>query len=227
MEAQKIIQSFGRRRARGLSETQKTNLVTLYDKYGISLPCSEVRPQDYFDRSFENVVVEIGFGRGEHLIQNALNNPNTAFIGCEPFENGVASALKAIVDNQLENIRVYKGDARLLLDFFPARSLQKLFVLFPDPWTKKKHHKRRLLSTEFLRAMTFKLQKNGEIIIATDCGDYMTNVLDNLKAVPSVKFATDLLALADKPAWFLTTRYEQKALSRGKKCYYLQVTLTE
>lgn len=227
MEAQKIIQSFGRRRARGLSETQKTNLITLYDKYGISLPSAEIRPQDYFDLSFDNVVVEIGFGRGEHLIQNAMNNPHTAFIGCEPFENGVASALKAIVDNQLENVRIYKGDARLLLNFFPTCSLQKVFVLFPDPWTKKKHHKRRLLSTEFLRNITSKLQKHGEIVIATDCKDYMTDILDNLKSVPSVDFTTDLLALSDKPAWLLSTRYEQKALSQGKKCYYLQVTLAE
>ena len=227
MEAKKIIQSFGRRRARGLSETQKTNLVTLYEKYGISLPESVVVPKDYFDTKFENLAVEIGFGRGEHLIQNAINNPKTAFIGCEPFENGVASALKSIADNSLENVRIYKGDARLLLDFFPPQSLSKVFVLFPDPWTKKKHYKRRLLSTEFLQILTTKIQNNGEIIIATDCENYMLNVLDNLKNLQNIDYSSDLNLLSTKPHWFLSTRYEQKALSQGKKCYYLQVVLKE
>ncbi len=225
MEAKRIIQSYGRKRARGLSETQKENLVTLYDIYGITLPESNVNPREYFNGQFEKITLEIGFGRGEHLIQNAINNPTTGFIGCEPFENGVASALKAIADNNLNNVKIYRGDARFLLEFFPAHSLNSVYVLFPDPWTKKKHYKRRLLSTEFLNTLKEKTAENGSIIIATDCENYMQNVLENLKNIKGIKYIDDMNVLSQKPDWFLSTRYEQKALSKGKKCYYLKCEL--
>lgn len=226
MNTERLIQSYGRKRSRGLSDTQKNNLVTLYDQYGIDVPETKVHPNTFFNRSYDNFMFEIGFGRGEHLIQNAINNPNIGFIGCEPFENGVASALKAISDNELNNVRIYKGDARLLLNMIQEKSIERTYVLFPDPWTKKKHFKRRLLSVEFLKEIASKTTDTGSMVVATDCLDYMENVLLNLHEIPNLEYESDTSILANKPDWFLSTRYEQKALSKGKNCYYLKCNIS-
>ena len=100
----KFLPSFGRKRARGLSETQKNNLVNLYEIFGIEIPAEKISPQELFKENYEKIFFEIGFGHGEHLIQNAILNPDIGFIGCEPFENGVASILKEIQEKNLKNV---------------------------------------------------------------------------------------------------------------------------
>jgi len=135
-----IIQSYGRRRSHGLSEAQKDALLNLTNEYGINLPTQTLNPAIFFN-GISKIFVEIGFGAGEHLIQNAIQNSEVGFIGCEPFENGVAKALKAIHENNLKNVKIFNGDARFLLDFFENSSIDRFYILFPDPWTKKRHHK--------------------------------------------------------------------------------------
>lgn len=224
MENNRIIRSYGRKRSRGLSESQKTSLSDLYELYGIQLHEQPVVPQDFFDGKFKDVFIEIGFGGGEHLINNAIQKYDYGFIGCEPFENGVANALKKIHENNLKNVRIYNGDARVLLGLFPENSINRFYVLFPDPWTKQKHHKRRLLSEEFIGIMQEKLVNRGDIIIATDSESYMVNILDNIQKNPKLElFSTDFEYLSKKPSCLLSTRYEQKAISKGKKAYYLRV----
>lgn len=223
IQGMKYLPSFGRKRARGLSDTQKNNLIYLYETYGIGIPKEEIHPQTLFNTSFEKIYVEIGFGHGEHLIQNAILNPKIGFIGCEPFENGVAATLKEIRDHNLQNVRIFKGDARLVLEKFQTNSVGRVYVLFPDPWHKKRHHKRRILSAEFIE----NLRKNQvkELVVATDCKEYMESVLENLEQL-KIPATNDIETLSQKPDWFLSTRYEQKALSKGEKCYYLKVKLT-
>ena len=223
VQEMKYLPSFGRKRARGLSETQKNNLVHLYETYGIEIPEEEIDPRMLFDIPFEKIFVEVGFGHGEHLIQNASLNPKIGFIGCEPFENGVAATLKEIRDRNLKNIRIYKGDARLVLEKLLPNATDRVYVLFPDPWHKKRHHKRRILSAEFID----NLRKNQvkELVVATDCREYMESVLENLHQL-KIPTPNDIETLSQKPDWFLSTRYEQKALAKGEKCYYLKIELT-
>lgn len=222
VQEMKYLPSFGRKRARGLSETQKNNLVHLYETYGIKIPEKEIDPRTLFNIPFEKIFVEVGFGHGEHLIQNAMQNPKVGFIGCEPFENGVAATLKEIQGNNLQNVRIHKGDARLVLEKLQKNTIDRVYVLFPDPWHKKRHHKRRILSAEFID----NLRKNQvkELVVATDCREYMESVLENLAQL-KIPAPNDIETLSQKPNWFLSTRYEQKALSKGEKCYYLKTGL--
>ncbi len=221
----RLIQTYGRKRARGLSDSQKKDLENLYTLYGISVPSYIIHPSVFFEKSFQGFYVEIGFGRGEHLIENAINHPEIGFIGCEPFENGVAAALREVEIHQLKNVKIFKGDARLLLEKLEQHTINRFYVLFPDPWTKKRHHKRRILSVEFIKKLCEKCTEvDGELIAATDSEDYMLNILDNLDDL-NISHSSDLNELSHKPKWFLQTRYEQKALSQGKSCYYLKVLL--
>ena len=222
MEHMKFLPSFGRKRARGLSKTQQDNLVDLYEKYGIDLDASLSDLNSLFDFSPSDIYLEIGFGRGEHLIQNAKNNPLVGFIGCEPFENGVAATLKEVEENRLTNVKIFKGDARLLLEKVANNCITKVYVLFPDPWHKKRHHKRRILSETFVK----ELRNRGikELVVATDCQEYMESFLEILHQL-DIAHPKDLEDLTRKPNWFLSTRYEQKALAKGSKCYYLKVYL--
>ncbi len=239
MEKNHVIQSYGRKRARGLSASQKASLRDLYKVYGIQLPESlhkesfpknidsvsenQINPQSFFSNNLKNIIFEIGFGHGEHLINNASQKTGYGFIGCEPFENGVANVLKKISENQLENVKVYKGDARFLLDLFVDESICRFYVLFPDPWTKKRHYKRRLLSEDFIKTMRKKLAYGGDIVIATDSESYMSYILENIQKNPEIElFNSAFSYLSQKPSCFLSTRYEQKALSKGKGTYYLR-----
>lgn len=227
---QRIIQSFGRRRSHGLSVTQKNNLIELYKKYGIELPTKTQNPEDFFKNSqYSAIFMEIGFGGGEHLIENAIRNPNIAFIGCEPFENGIVNVLRQVSDNNIDNIRVYNGDARYLLAQTADGTIDRFYVLFPDPWPKKRHNKRRLLSEEFItRTLYHKLKGNGLVVIATDSEEYMQNVVEVVKKAND-KFsanALDLEELQTRPQDFIATRYEQKAIEKGKRPFYLSLKRT-
>lgn len=224
MEEKRLIQSYGRKRARGLSDAQKTNLESLYNLYGISVPEAETNPKDFFLNDYQQMYCEIGFGNGEHLIQNAKNHPNIAFIGCEPFENGVAATLAKIHEQKLSNVRIYKGDARVLLDKIKDSSFDCFYVLFPDPWHKKRHHKRRLLSEDFIKTLQRKAKSEGQLVIATDCEDYMQQIQETLKTL-NLSHEDDLNTLQEKPDWFLNTKYESKAISQNRPCYYQKIAL--
>ena len=166
--------------------------------------------------------MEIGFGNGEHLIKNAMQNPQIAFIGCEPFENGVAVTLKEIEEKKLRNIRIYNGDARILLEKLKQNTINRFYVLFPDPWIKKKHHKRRILSEEFIK--NIQMNHPGELAIATDCKEYMEDVLNHLNNL-GIHYCDDLELLSQQPDWFLGSKYQQKALNKGENCYYLKIDI--
>ena len=219
-----IIPSFGRRRDRGLSNLQKKNLEELSKIFAIDLPDEKINPRSFFKNNFGDVVVEIGFGHGEHLIANAERNPNYGFIGCEPFENGVADTLAGLQEKHLKNVKIFKGDARYLLEKFEDNSVTRFYVLFPDPWTKNKHHKRRLLNEKFLKFLKLKIKKDGNLIIATDCIEYMQEIVQIIEKISEWKiYQSDLEWLEKTPSCFISTKYQQKALSQGKKCYYLRL----
>jgi len=166
--------------------------------------------------------LEIGFGDGERLIDQASQHPDVAFLGCEPFVNGVAKAVAAIADHGLTNIRIHSGDARDLLSALPAGALDRIELLYPDPWPKRRHHKRRIVSDEFLAAAARVLKAGCELRFATDIDDYCAWTLRH------VERSKDFSWPATRPADWLTpwegwapTRYEQKARREGRPSAYL------
>ena len=171
--------------------------------------------------------LEIGFGDGERLVEQASLRPDVAFLGCEPFLNGVAKAVSAISDRGLTNVRIHSGDARDLLVALPDQSLDRIELLYPDPWPKRRHHKRRIVSDEFLAAAARVLKHGCEFRFATDIDDYCAWTLAHFRR--SKEFSW----LAANPKDWLTpwegwapTRYEKKARREGRASAYLTFVRT-
>ncbi len=166
--------------------------------------------------------LEIGFGGGEHLMHQASHNRDIGIIGCEPYINGIAGLLKSIQDHQLDNVRIYPDDVRKLFECLPAASLARVFILYPDPWPKARHHKRRLISKSFLDALAKLMKPGAELRLATDWEDYATWMLEHVQPHPDFSWqATHSQDWLNPPADWLSTRYEQKALAENRIPTYL------
>jgi tRNA (guanine-N7-)-methyltransferase len=161
--------------------------------------------------------LEIGFGGGEHLVHMARTNPGMGIIGCEVFVNGVAMLLGKIRAAGVENLTLHPGDIRDLLEVLPDSCIEKAFLNYPDPWPKRRHHRRRFVTAEHLQPLCRVLRQGAEFRVATDIPDY---VRQTLREVPKAGFR--LVAQGGEPwaDWF-STRYEQKALREGRVPHYL------
>jgi tRNA (guanine-N7-)-methyltransferase len=162
--------------------------------------------------------LEVGFGGGEHLVHQAGGHPEVGLIGCEPFVNGVGMALVKIAAAGLTNVRLHPGDARDLLDVLPDAALARVFLLYPDPWPKARHHRRRFAGPENLAALRRVMAPGAELRLATDIPDYARHALDAVAASPG--FTAASVADAPWPGW-PGTRYEAKALAAGRRPQYL------
>ena len=167
------------------------------------------------------VWLEIGFGGGEHLVHQAAHNPGIGLIGCEPYINGVAMLLGKIRTAGVTNLAVHPGDVRDLFDVLPDASIARAFLLYPDPWPKTRHHRRRFVTPDYLEALARVVRPGAEFRVATDIPDYVRQTLEQ---VPAYGFEW----LAEGPddwrrpwADWLPTRYEQKALREGRVPHYL------
>jgi len=167
------------------------------------------------------VWLEIGFGGGEHLVHQAAQNPEVGLIGCEPFINGVAMLLGKVREADVSNLRLHPGDVRDLFDVLPDHAIARAFLLYPDPWPKKRHHRRRFVTPEFLAPLHRVLRPGAILRVATDIPDYVRQTLGE---VPKAGFEW----LAEGPSdwrepWsdWHSTRYEQKALREGRVPHYL------
>ena len=181
------------------------------------------RVSKVFAPAVNQIWLEIGFGGGEHLIWQAAHNRDVGLIGCEPFEDGVVKVLDAIDTEGLANIRVHADDGRPLLRLLPEASVDRAFILFPDPWPKKRHHKRRLVSTETVAELARILRAGGEFRIATDIGEYACAILHAVLGHGG--FCWTAIGPGDwgnRPSDWPTTRYEAKALREGRRCYYFR-----
>jgi tRNA (guanine-N7-)-methyltransferase len=166
--------------------------------------------------------LEIGFGGGEHLISQAEAHPGVGLIGCEPFINGVARLLAEIDARGLENVRLVVDDARLLLEALPDQSLERIFVLFPDPWPKARHHKRRIVNPTTAAAFARLLVVGGELRLATDDPGYQRFMLETLLGRPGFGWRAERAAdWRSRPADWPPTRYEQKARAAGRSPIFL------
>lgn len=168
-----------------------------------------------------DIWLEVGFGGGEHLVHQAALNTDIGIIGCEPYINGVAMLLGKIREAEVTNLAVYPGDVRNMFDVLPDASISKAFLLYPDPWPKKRHHRRRFVTPEHLEPLSRVLKPGGILRVATDIPDYVRQTLEQ---VPRHGFEW----LAERPEdwrtpWedWISTRYEQKALREGRVPHYL------
>jgi len=167
------------------------------------------------------VWLEIGFGGGEHLVHQAEANPDVGFIGAEPYINGVATLLGKIRQSEATNLRLHPGDARDLFDVLPDESIARAFLLYPDPWPKKRHHRRRFVTQEHLEPLARVMQPGAILRVATDIPDYVRQTLEE---VPRAGFTWQAERAEDwRTPWddWLSTRYEQKALREGRVPHYL------
>ncbi len=223
MNDQRLLRSYGRRKARPLSERKVRLLDELLPSLRVPLASPARAPlTKLFAEPLTDVWLEIGFGSGEHLAWQAEHHPDIGFIGCEPFINGVSSLLGTIEARGLKTIRLHDGDAREVLAWLPSSSVGRAFILFPDPWPKKKHLKRRLLGTETVADLARILKSGAELRFASDSPDYAGEALRTLVAGGTFDWTAEgAKDWRQRPADWPETRYERKALSAGRKPAYL------
>jgi tRNA (guanine-N7-)-methyltransferase len=216
-------QLYGRRRGHRLRPSRARLLEERLPQIRIHLPEEgQLDAASLFSRPCP-LWLEIGFGGGEHLIWQARHHPEVGLIGCEPFINGVARLLSLAEAEAIGNLRVVVDDARLLLDALPEASLERIFVLFPDPWPKARHHKRRLVNPATAARFGHLLPPGGEVRLATDDMGYARAMLQAMLPRPEFEWQADRPAdWRERPPDWPPTRYEQKALEAGRSCVYLR-----
>lgn len=224
------LRSYGRRKGRKATPRQTKLLNELLPRVSVDLtvPCEHLTAGGRLDvgaspAANKEFFLEIGFGGGEHLIWQAKHNPDATLIGCEPFEDGVIKVLDVIDRDRVDNIRLQMGDARDVLRWLPEASIDRAFVLFPDPWPKRKHQKRRLLNGSTLALLARVLKPGAELRFGTDIGDYARSALEAFQGEKRFQWQAD--APADwrvRPADWPETRYEAKAHREGRMCYYFR-----
>jgi tRNA (guanine-N7-)-methyltransferase len=179
-------------------------------------------PAGLFAHAPADIWLEIGFGGGEHLAWQAKANPDVGFIGCEPFLNGVAKLLSAIEADTLRNVRIHDHDARDLIECLGDETISRVFLLYPDPWPKTRHHKRRFVNPWSLGQLHRVMKPGSELRIASDIADYITWTLVEMRRFGKFAWLAETPDdwRARSPGW-PQTRYEQKALRAGRVPVYL------
>jgi tRNA (guanine-N7-)-methyltransferase len=203
------LRSYGRIQARAVKPRQAALFETLLPKIAF---------KDLEGR--DGAVLEIGFGGGEHLAAQAARSPDILFVGAEPFVNGVASALRHVDEQNLANVRIHHGDAREVIQGLPDQSLSRVYIMFPDPWPKARHHKRRLIQAVMIEELARVLKPGGVVRFATDWADYADWTLERFARSDAFRWTAeraDDWRLA--PADHVKTRYEAKRLGDCDPAY--------
>lgn len=214
---------YGRRKGRPLRRRRADLLETLLP--ALALPLSQP-PRDplgvLFTPPVRSIFLEIGFGGGEHLAAAGKAHPEAGLIGCEPFINGMARALSLIEEAQLANVRLHFGDAADVIGWLPDAALARVDLLYPDPWPKRRHWKRRFVQDETVAALARVLAAGGEFRFATDWPDYAAWTLERLLRSPSFAWNAERADDWRRP-WpgYVRTRYEEKAIRAGRRPCYL------
>ena len=194
-------------------------------RLAINVPASGHLDTDaLFGTARSAIWLEIGFGGGEHLAQLAEQHPQTGFIGCEVFENGIVKLLFQIERRRLDNIRIFADDARLMIAALPPASIGRVFILFPDPWPKRRQHKRRIVSRATLGGLAEIMSDDAELRLATDDGDYLSWILERVTPHPDFEWLARRPGdWRERPPDWPPTRYEAKARTTGRSPAFLRV----
>jgi len=219
---------FGRRHGKTVRPQQAVALQAGLARYRLDL--SVAPPADLtglFSAHVSEVRLEIGFGGGEHLLHEAAAHPGVGFIGVEPFVNGMAKLMRALEPQPLPNLRVYDDDAVRLLDWLPPASLAGIDLLYPDPWPKKRHWKRRFVGQANLDRFARALRRGGRFRFASDIDGYVNWTLQHCRAHGAFEWQAQEAADWHRPyeGW-PGTRYEAKALREGRRPAYLTFVRT-
>lgn len=211
---------YGRGRGKALRAGQKRLLAEALPKFSIGL--ESLAEGRAFVPAPREVWLEIGFGAGEHLIEQAKANPDVGLVGCEPFLNGVVAALAGLKREEISNVLLRRGDAQALIKAAPDAFFSRVFMLYPDPWPKRRHRKRRAVSVGFIAALARVMRSGAELRFATDIDDYTGWTLFRFLASPHFRWTA---CRADDwrqpwPRW-CPTRYEAKAHFGGRSPVYL------
>lgn len=221
---------YGRRQGKALSAARQARLNKWMPDLEIVLPPADPKQPPapmaldrYFDGPMGDYWLEIGFGKGEHLAIQAQSHAKIGMIGVEPFLNGVSGLVDLVAEQKLSNIRIFNDDARLLMDHLPDQSIGRAFILFPDPWPKARHHKRRIVSAGNIAVLARILKDDAELRIGTDHMEYCRWIMALMLQ------STDFIWMSDHPEdWrsrpddWPPTRYERKSLQQGRKSSYLR-----
>ncbi len=217
---------YGRRHGKTLRPSQQTYLeedLTALSPGAVGWDVNPDRVPLDLDALFggRDTWLEIGFGGGEHMVHQAATHRDVGIIGCEPYINGVAMLLGKIRAAQADNVAVHPGDARDMFDVLPEASISRAFLLYPDPWPKKRHHRRRFVTPEHLAPLARVLKPGAQFRVATDIPDYVRQTLEE---VPRHGFEWTAEGPTDwRDPWddWISTRYENKALREGRVPHYL------
>jgi tRNA (guanine-N7-)-methyltransferase len=215
---------FGRRKGHSLRSRQRDLMATLFPQLALTLDEPPAKGlAEMFPHRPEAVRLEIGFGGGENLVAEAAAHPAVGFIGCEPFVNGMAKILASIEAGDIGNIRLYPGDAVDLLAWLPAASLDEVDLLYPDPWPKRRHWKRRFVQERTIAMLARVLRDGGLFRFATDIADYAAWTLERLTRAPDFVWTAERADDWRRPwSGFHGTRYEAKAKREGRAPCYLE-----
>ena len=204
------LRSYGRLKSRPIKPRQAALVETRLPE--LRVPTGPLDPAQILPGACETWL-EIGFGGGEHMAAQAGRRPEVLILGAEPFTNGVASAVRHIDEQRLTNVRVHDGDVREMMARLPDASIARVFILFPDPWPKARHHKRRLIQGDTIAELARVLKPGGRLRFASDWADYVDWALERFDASPDFRWTANR---ADDwrvpPKDHVTTRYEEKRL---------------
>lgn len=210
LKQKREVKSFVRRAGR-ITSGQKNAWQYYWELYGIQNTKEIIETTNIFNNSNRKLIIEIGFGNGEILIDSALRNPDDNFIGIEVYESGIGQCLIHLSEKKLSNVRLINEDAKDILNHsFKDQAIDQINIFFPDPWPKKKHHKRRLINQEFILLIGKKLKKNGCINIATDWDDYAEQIIDMFNK-------SNLFKKTNNLKLNLETKFEKRGLKLGHK----------
>lgn len=227
---------YGRRQSRPLGQKLQQSWEQFYDKVTLSLDAflaeeslldtyrKSLFSQSLQAKNYSRLRIEIGCGTGEHILHQAQSHPDIAFIGIEPFVNGYAKIVQGIVDEGIENLRLYHGDARHVMEKAASQLWDHIDIHYPDPWPKKKHAKRRLVQTGVLAHCARTLKAGGKMNISTDDPQYQQWIWDLMQGQPNFSLVShpDLAQNTEPHENWVPTRYEEKAIKAGRRPLYMR-----
>lgn len=210
---------YGRTRGKTLRPLQRERMEGMLPRLSLGGVTREENPgREVLEGLPRPLWLEVGFGGGEHLVHQARTHPEATILGAEPFVNGIAQFLGKLEAARVGNVLVHPGDARDLLEVLPEGCLGKAFLLYPDPWPKARHHRRRFVTPEPLGLLARAMASGAEFRVATDVEDYVRQTLEE---VPPAGFALERGPVGEPWADWTRTRYEAKAVREGRTPHYL------